>query len=1276
MISKEGMSSSLESKGDFMLGQDQSNGSNFKEIKRQELKEILKRREELGLSYAGAKEPDGIEDQLVGLAFSGGGIRSATFNLGVLQGLAKLGLLPWFDYLSTVSGGGYIGSWLAAWIKREGLNNVIGGLSSTDSTGQWAEAPPIHWLRRYSNYLTPRLGFFSADTWAMVATYLRNLLLNLVILVASLAALLLLPRIVVLIAKSLGPCILHHPFPYLVGIFVFLGIAAVLIALNMEAIASPPQNGSPRWTRQTGVLVLIVVPLVIAAWLSTCWIWSMAEAKCRPDWASDLFNSEHPPWLWWIVGLAAGYTAPWLVGCVIVRWKGVRDNWWVLPLTAFPAGLFGGILFWLAARLFKWWSNASGGLEHAMSSGTPLMLLLFTLVAVLHIGLMGTEFEDPKREWWARLGGHLLVLSLLWAVIFGVALYSPLVLMALGVWAGGKTAGGILGGGWILSTLGGVLGGSSAKSGTKESKRYFEIAIQIAPYIFVLGLLVLITVGSHFALTAFTDSANLPKHAWELIAHGKTEWSEIGSRADLLLGYSKSASVTPTLPELHWAIIKSTQCITLLGLSAVILLALALVLAWRVDINQFSMHLFYRNRLVRCYMGASNKQRKQQPFTGFSAQDDELLCNFSADPNNHYAGPYLLINAALNLVKTKDLAWQRRKAASFIFSPRFCGFHYTTDSPEEPAPSWLSPNAYRATREYAHGKPGGMHLGTALAISGAAASPNMGYHSSPALAFLMTVFNVRLGWWSGNPRHKKCWDKASPQLGPYYLLCELTGNTNDERGYVYLSDGGHFENLGIYELVRRRCRYIVVCDGSADDGVRFEDLGNAIEKCRTDFGTDIEIDTTQLQPKTGSRESKWHCALGRIRYDLTAPGGSEGILVYLKTSLTGDEPADVRHYATANAMFPHESTADQFFDEMQFESYRALGYHVVQSAFGVLEAPEVLKTWSPEKVFVAMRQRWFPPSIPTENAFTKHSATLQHIFETIRCTPDLTFLDEQIYPEWNTGIRGTGEMCNVWLPLDPRTQKTDDVKVRAGFYLCNQVIQLMEDVYTDLKLESEFEHPDNRGWMNLFKHWSWSGMFRLTYAISACTYGIRFQAFCKRHLDLNLGQVVVGNPMKLPYNADLSDPAWDNPPSIRAKFNFVELNVLSWFVKTHLSRRSQIYPLEIHVYDPVEGCLIPQPGNRRHTRSFVFGLCVTRRTVKTEIRFLRVQDHLQEMDLERSALKAILKTLVPGGASLRDKVEVDLIVPNEPAARGISQEHLASLFNSVLRDLERERAIA
>ena len=109
-------------------------------------------------------------------------------------------------------------------------------------------------------------------------------------------------------------------------------------------------------------------------------------------------------------------------------------------------------------------------------------------------------------------------------------------------------------------------------------------------------------------------------------------------------------------------------------------------------------------------------------------------------------------------------------------------------------------------------KRGSIARSNAVTISGAAASPNEGYHSSPSVAFLLTVFSVRLGSWFQNPRRPEVWRKPGPAHGLKPLLSELFGLSNDRSDFVYLSDGGHFEGLGIYELVRRRCRFIVACD--------------------------------------------------------------------------------------------------------------------------------------------------------------------------------------------------------------------------------------------------------------------------------------------------------------------------------------------------------------------------------------------------------------------------------------------------------------------------------
>jgi hypothetical protein len=306
-----------------------------------------------------------------------------------------------------------------------------------------------------------------------------------------------------------------------------------------------------------------------------------------------------------------------------------------------------------------------------------------------------------------------------------------------------------------------------------------------------------------------------------------------------------------------------------------------------------------------------------------------------------YDGPYPVLNASLNLVKGKDLAWQERKAESFVMTPHYCGYDVwleEQDSPmlmkhREPSKT-LERYGYRHTEEYAFPIPQyhGPNLGLAMAISGAAASPNMGYHSSAPVAILMTVFNVRLGQWLGNPRNRKTSGRATPIFGLGCLINELLGGTNDEARYVYLSDGGHFENMGLYELVKRRCGLIVVCDAEADENYEFSGLGNAIRKCRIDLGIDIDLDTSAIVTDKSDGLSKQHCAVGKIHYEYADIHAPVGTIIYFKASLTGNESADVRNYKKAHGAFPHESTVNQWFSESQFESYRHLGYHTVFSA--------------------------------------------------------------------------------------------------------------------------------------------------------------------------------------------------------------------------------------------------------------------------------------------------------------------------------------------------------
>jgi hypothetical protein len=161
--------------------------------------------------------------------------------------------------------------------------------------------------------------------------------------------------------------------------------------------------------------------------------------------------------------------------------------------------------------------------------------------------------------------------------------------------------------------------------------------------------------------------------------------------------------------------------------------------------------------------------------------------------------------------------------------------------------------------------------------------------------------------------------------------------TNATHPYVNLSDGGHFENLGLYEMVARRCRLIVVCDAGADPEFKYEDLGNAIRKIRIDHGISIRLH--QELPRKCILESSDPDDLpkvvkGTIEYS-TVDGSDpkqDGRLIYIKTHLWSAIPADIRTYALSHDEFPHEGTSDQFFSESQFESYRALGETIVLGA--------------------------------------------------------------------------------------------------------------------------------------------------------------------------------------------------------------------------------------------------------------------------------------------------------------------------------------------------------
>ncbi len=323
------------------------------------------------------------------------------------------------------------------------------------------------------------------------------------------------------------------------------------------------------------------------------------------------------------------------------------------------------------------------------------------------------------------------------------------------------------------------------------------------------------------------------------------------------------------------------------------------------NINFNSLHDFYRNRLSKTFLKrvTADNQNKQP-----------LLLK---DLHQYHNGPYHLINTTLNVANSENPILRGRGADLFMFSKYYCGAEST---------------GYQSSTHYNHGK---TELATAMAISGAAASPEMGTSTNSFVAIVMALLNIRLNLWMPNPQR----DRLSWLIfWPKYFWKELTRSGTETDTLLNLSDGGHHENLGIYPLLRRHCRIIIASDASADPYFQMENLANLQRKARIDLGIEIQFDNIdQLRPDPQNQGyTKVHFIIGTITY----PNQERGILLYIKTSLTGTEPEDILAYRRKNPRFPDQTTANQFFNEDQFESYRKLGKVVGEEIF-MEKLPEI-----------------------------------------------------------------------------------------------------------------------------------------------------------------------------------------------------------------------------------------------------------------------------------------------------------------------------------------------
>ena len=604
------------------------------------------------------------------------------------------------------------------------------------SSGLGREPPELRGLRVYSNYLTPKLGVLSADTWALAALYVRNLFLNWIVYLPLIVAVILLPICAqsVLTAAVLWPPIVHQSF---------MGLACLLLVLALYTSLRGRQGATKaERVSQGDFLRLELLPLYAAA-LLVC-VYSVAAYRYDPT--QTLISPITIP----IAALGVRHApCPHLdrlcraIRPVLAARLGDGNS---IPVLAGCRRHRRRLIGWGLAIADSLMNPAGGvGIDH----GTRLLAIfgvgwiagsLFVAEAI-YLGLTSyTPRGDDEREWLARSSGWFLALTLGWGLLSALVLFAADIraLLQSGFWALFPVSAG-------AGAIAAGIGSSAQTLASLVSSKKGE-SVSMTTILSVASLLFLVTMTIILATVVLTM---LP---W---------WANL-----LDLGPTSKLSVI--------GIGLSVGTPAALAVAAAIVLCAAIVLLASVpiNVNRFSSHSLYRNRLARAFLGSARGDEEQDsqtrdPLTGFDAKDNPRMAELATPTNRPRL--YHVVNMALNVVSGKNNAWQERKAEPFIVSPKAVGNEYV---------------GFCRTDKF--GSPdGGITLGTCMAISGAAASPNQGYHSSPLIGLIMTLFNVRLGWWLGNPQHPEKAVRAGPRWGilPSDRSCRrLFGLTTDDEG--------------------------------------------------------------------------------------------------------------------------------------------------------------------------------------------------------------------------------------------------------------------------------------------------------------------------------------------------------------------------------------------------------------------------------------------------------------------------------------------------------------
>jgi Patatin-like phospholipase len=811
-------------------------------IRASEVEAINQRRRALG-RRALADNP-GRAIEAVGLALSGGGIRSAAFSLGVLQAFNERGVIDRLDYLSTVSGGGYMGASLTATMTATGGQFVFGqGQTAGTPTADISDTDAVGHIRNYANYLIPR-GL--RDVLTAAAIIVRGLVANVA---------LVLPLVLLGAAASI---LINPTRSSLRGAEAF--------GVSLQGWLPVDNFGF------TLLLILLGFPLFFA--------WAIYRSLLSPRRQSEFRG--------WLPALGASY----LVAIAFVFFCELQ------PFVI--AGMFD-----LADK-----ANRSSEGPSALTGLIKWLAGLATTVAALV----------------AFFRQHLATLLKSVDVTSGLTSKAAALLTKAALWIAGAAVPLLIWVGYLYLCYWGIINDKAA--GYAAAVEQVTAAQTVST---PTG-----TGGWTCAPPPKRDEAPSQKDATQ------APQGPGGHTPHWLLRLSQGVSAllcNPARPPTNTFLQGLfDRPITLLYLLSGTVLGL---LSWLLKPNANSLHRLYRDRLSKAFLFDPHHRSTFRPARNEASidqgRDFKPLDRLRLGEISVAHAPYHLINAALN-VQGSDFANRRgRNADFFLFSPTYVGSEAT---------------GYGRTTELEAQTP--LDLATAMAVSGAAFSSNMGAASVRALTATLALLNIRLGYWLKNPGYLDP-DPGKAPKRPWrpYLWSEITGRLYENSDEVYITDGGHIENLGVYELLRRRSRVIVVVDGEADPALRFPSFITLQRYARIDLGVRIEmpwddIRTTNLAwmghgsavalAAAPRRSTGPHAAIGTIDYG----GGEFGWLLYIKSSLSGDENDYIRDYARRHSLFPHESTSDQFFSEEQFEVYRALGFHI---AYGLLRGRDVLEVY-------------------------------------------------------------------------------------------------------------------------------------------------------------------------------------------------------------------------------------------------------------------------------------------------------------------------------------------